>query len=127
MQRSASIREELDAALAGMSPSARAVFNKIESRNDDSEPEFSEEFDALTHAERASLTEAAELLKGLVEAESADDIADTDRSARISRRDRRLWIASAVISVACLIAVSGILIYVYTAPTTPDPADTVVT
>lgn len=42
-------------------------------------------------------------------------------------RHRRWWIASILYSLACLVAVVGVLYGVYTAPTKPDPADTVVT
>src|SRR6476469_7994106 len=70
---------------------------------------------------------AAELRKGLAEAEAAEDAADQERSKGVSRRHRQLWIASVLISLACLVAVVGISVSVRTAPTTPDPADTVVT
>ena len=91
------------------------------------EPKFPEDFDALTPIERTRVTKAAELLKGLAEAEAAEDAADQERSKGVSRRHRQLWIASVLISLACLIAIVGISVSVRTAPTTPDPADTVVT
>jgi hypothetical protein len=127
MQRSALVREELEDAVAGMSPAARAVFEDIKKRDEDAEPEFPEDFDALTPIERTSVTKAAELLKGLAEAEAAEDAEDQGHSKGVSRRHRQLWIGSVLISLACLIAVGGILVSVYTAPATPDPADTVVT
>ena len=65
MQRSALIREELEDAVAGMSPAARTVFEEIEIRDENTEPEFPEDFDALTPIERISVTKAAEHLKGL--------------------------------------------------------------
>ena len=73
MQRSALIREELEDAVAGMTPAARAVFDDIKRRDEDAEPEFPEDFDALTPIERTSVIEAAKLLKGLAEAEAAED------------------------------------------------------
>ena len=110
MQRSALIREELEDAVAGLSPAARAVFEDIESRDEDAEPEFPEDFDALTPIERTSVTTAAEHLKGLAEAEAAEDpAADQTPSKGVSRRRRQLWIGSVIISLACLIAVGGIL------------------
>ena len=127
MQRNASIRAELEDAVAGMSPAARAVYEDTKRRNEAGEPKFPEDFDALTPIERTRVTKAAELLKGLAEAEAAEDAADQERSKGVSRRHRQLWIASVLISLACLIAVVGISVSVRTAPTTPDPADTVVT
>src|SRR4029077_18712251 len=104
------------------------VFEDIKSRNEEAEPECTEAFDALTPIERTSVTEAAEQLKGLAEAEAAKDrAADQTPSKGVSRRRRRLWIGSVLISLACLIGVAVILVSVYTAPTTPDSADTVVT
>ena len=127
MQRSALIRKELEDAVAGMSPAARAVYEGIKRRNEAGEPTFPEDFDALTPTERTRVTKAAELLKGLAEAEAAEDAADQQRSKGISRRHRQLWTASVLISLACLIAIVGISVSVRMAPTTPDPADTVVT
>jgi hypothetical protein len=43
------------------------------------------------------------------------------------RTRRRLWILSALVSLACLAVLVGTWVRVYTAPPTPDPADTVVT
>jgi hypothetical protein len=54
MQRSALIREELEDAVAGMSPAARAVFEDIKSRDENTEPEFPEDFNALTPIERTT-------------------------------------------------------------------------
>ena len=81
----------------------------------------------LLRIERTRVTKAGELLKGLAEAEAAEDAGDQERSKGDSRRHRQLWIASVLISLACLVAVVGISVSVRTAPTTPDPADTVVT
>jgi len=105
MQRSALIREELEDAVAGLSPAARAVFEDIESRDEDAEPEFPEDFDALTPIERMSVTKAAEHLKGLAEADAAEDVGDQTHAKGVSRRRRQLWIGSVIISLACLIAV----------------------
>ena len=128
MQRSALIREELEDAVAGMSPAARTVFDDIKRGDENTEPEFPEDFDALTPIERIIVTKAAEHLKGLPEAEAAEDPAGDQTHAKgVSRRRRQLWIGSVLISLACLIAVGGILVSVRTAPTTPDSADTVVT
>ena len=122
MQRSASIRAELEDAVAGMSPAARAVYEDTKRRNEAGEPKFPEDFDALTPIERTRVTKAGELLKGLAEAEAAEDAGDQERSKGDSRRHRQLWIASVLISLACLVAVVGISVSVRTAPTTPDPA-----
>ncbi len=43
------------------------------------------------------------------------------------RTRRRLWILSALVSLACLVVLVGVWVRVYTAPPAPDPADTVVT
>jgi hypothetical protein len=110
-----------------MSPAARAVFEDIKSRAEDAEPEFPEDFDALTPVERTSVTRAAELLKGLGEADAAEDAEDLERSKGVSRRQRQLWLGSVLVSLACVLAIIGISISVYTAPTKPDPADKVMT
>jgi hypothetical protein len=93
MQRSALIRAELEDAVARMSPAARGVYEDIKRRNEAGEPKFPEDFDALTPIERTRVTKAAELLKGLAEAEAAEDAADQERSKGVSRRHRQLWIA----------------------------------
>jgi len=80
MQRSASIRAELEDAVAGMSPAARAVYEDTKRRNEAGEPKFPEDFDALTPIERTRVTKAGELLKGLAEAEAAEDAGDQERS-----------------------------------------------
>jgi hypothetical protein len=43
------------------------------------------------------------------------------------RTRRRLWILSALVSLACLVVLIGTWVRVYTAPPAPEPADTVVT
>ena len=43
------------------------------------------------------------------------------------RTRRRLWVLSALVSLACLAVLVGTWVRVYTAPPAPDPADTVVT
>jgi hypothetical protein len=122
LQGSALIREELQDVVAGLSPAARAVFDDIKRRNGDAKATFGEDFDALTPIDRISAAKAADLLKELAEAETTED---HKRAKRVSRR--RLWIVSVLVSLACVTAVGAILTSVYTAPTTPDPADTVVT
>ena len=127
MQRSALLRAELEDAVAGMTPAARAVFEDIQGRDEDADPNLPEDFHALTPIERTSVIGAAKLLKDLAEAEPAEEADDQKHSEGVSRLERQLWIGSVLISLAFLIAVGGILVRVYTAPTTPDPADTVVT
>jgi hypothetical protein len=124
LQGSALIREELEDVVAGMSPAARAVFDDIKRRNGDDRTTFEQDFDALTPIERNSAAKAAELLNELAEAETTED---HKRSKRVSRPRRRLWTVSVLVSLACVIAMGAILMSVRTAPTTPDPADTVVT
>jgi hypothetical protein len=51
---------------------------------------------------------------------------DKERSERISRLKRRLWFASVLVSLACVIVLVGAWVRVYTAPPAPEPADTVV-
>jgi len=132
VQRGTLIRAELEDAVAGLTPAARAVFEDIqrtdEQRTDeDAEPELPEGFGALTPPERTSVIEAAKLLEELAEAEAAEDADEPKLSENVSRLRRRLWIVSALISVACLIVLVGIWVDAYTAPPTPDPADAVVT
>lgn len=127
MQRSALLRAELEDAVAGMTPAARAVFEDIQRRDEDADPNLPEDFHALTPIERTSVIGAAKLRKDLAEAETAEDADDQKQPEGVSRLERQLWIGSVLISLALLIAVGGILVRVYTAPTTPDPADTVVT
>lgn len=56
------------------------------------------------------------------------DLKKHSEAEGVSRRTRRrLWILSALVSLACLIVLVGIWVAVYTAPPAPDPADTVVT
>jgi hypothetical protein len=124
---SASIRDELEVTVAGMSPAARAVYEGIQTRVVDAEPKFLHDFGALTAIERSSVTKAVELLKGLAEAEAAENAEDQAHSKGVSRRHRQLWLGSVLISIACVLAVISISISVYTAPTKPDPADTVMT
>ena len=50
---------------------------------------------------------------------------DKERSERISRLRRRLWIVSALVSLACVIVLVGAWVRVDTAPPAPEPADTV--
>lgn len=53
---------------------------------------------------------------------------DQEHSEGVSPRGRRrLWVASALVSLACLIIISGIWVRVYTAPPARDPRQTVVT
>jgi hypothetical protein len=56
------------------------------------------------------------------------DLEKHSEAEGVSRRTRRLlWILSALVSLACLVVLVGTWVRVYTAPPTPDPADTVVT
>jgi hypothetical protein len=127
VQRSTLIRAELEDAVAGLTPAARAVFEDIQRTDEDAEPELPEGFGALTPPERTSVIEAAKLLEKLAEAEAAEDADEQKLSEGVLRLRRRLWIVSALISFACLIVLVGGWVEVYTAPPTPDPADTVVT
>src|SRR5215212_9808087 len=110
-----------------MPPAAHAAFEDIQRTDEDAEPELPESFDALTPPERTSVIEAAKLLEKLAEAEAEEDAAEQKLSEGVLRLRRRLWIVSALISLACLIVLGGMWIDAYTAPPTPDPADTVLT
>jgi hypothetical protein len=128
VQRSTLIRAQLEDAVAGLTPAARAVFEDIQRTDEDAEePELPEGFGALTPPERTSVIEAAKLLEELAEAEAEEDAAEQKLSEGVSRLRRRLWIVSALISLACLIVLGGMWIDAYTAPPAPDPADTVLT
>ena len=48
MQRSALLRAELEDAVAGMTPAARAVFEDIQRRDEDADPNLPQDFHALT-------------------------------------------------------------------------------
>jgi hypothetical protein len=52
---------------------------------------------------------------------------DPEHSKGLARMRRRAWIVSALISLACLIALFGMWVRAYTAPPAPYPADTVLT
>ena len=127
MQRSALLRAELEDTTAGMTPAARAVFEDIQGRDEDADPNLPEDFHALTPIERTSVIGAAKLLNDLAEAETAEEADDQKQPDGVSRLERQLWIGSVLISLAFLIAMVGRLEDVYTAPTTPEPADTLVT
>jgi hypothetical protein len=128
MQRSTLIRAELEDAVAGLTPAARAVFEDIQRTDEENaEPVLPEGFGALTPPERTSVIEAAKLLEELAEAEEAEDADEPKLSEGVLRRRRRLRIVSALISLACLIVVVNGWVAVHTAPPTPDPADTVLT
>jgi hypothetical protein len=124
MQRSSLIREQLEDAVAEMSPAARAVFDDLTARDDDRQPERSGDFEALTPADKTSVRDAADLRKRLADAEVAED---AQRADTLARRHRWFWIASVLSSLGCLIAVAAVLVDIYSAPTQPDPADTVLT
>ncbi len=53
-----------------------------------------------------------------------DDHTHAEASSRLRRR---LWIGSALLSLACLIALGSMWVHAYTAPPAPHPDDTVVT
>jgi hypothetical protein len=127
VRHSTLIRAELEDEVAGLTPAARAVFEDIKRMDEDAASELPEGFDALTPSERTSVIGAAKLLEELAEAEEAEEAADLRRSDDISRLRRRLRIVSALISLVFLIVLVGMWVGVYTAPPTPDPADTVVT
>jgi hypothetical protein len=130
VRHSTLIRAELDDAVAGLTPAARAVFEDIKRMDEDVASELPEGLNALTPSERTSVIGAAKLLHELAEAEEAEEAeeaADLRRSEDIARLRRRLRIVSALISLALLIVLVGMWVGVYTAPPTPDPADTVVT
>jgi hypothetical protein len=60
--------------------------------------------------------------------EAVVDLEKHSEAEGIPRRTRRrLWILSALVSLACLAVLVGVWVRVYTAPPAPDPADTVVT
>jgi hypothetical protein len=127
VQRSTLIRAELEDAVAGLTPAAHAVFEDIRRTDEDAQPELPEGFGALTPPERTSVIEAAKLLEKLAEAEADEDPDEQKLSEGVSRLRRRLWILSALISLACLILMGVMWVDAYTAPPTPDPADTVLT
>jgi hypothetical protein len=127
VRHSTLIRAELEDAMAGLTPAARAVFEDIKRMDEDAGSELPRGFDALTPPERTSVIGAAKLQEELAEAEAAEEAEDLKDSEDISRLKRRLRIVSALVSLACLIVLCGIWVGVYTAPPTPDPADTVVT
>jgi hypothetical protein len=127
VQRSTLSRAELEDTVASLTPAARAVFEDIQRTDEDTEPELPEGFGALTPPERTSVIEAAKLLEKLAEAEAAEDADDQKLPERVLRLRRRLRIVSALITLACLIVLVDGWVYVYTAPPTPDPADTVLT
>lgn len=116
MRDSTLIRAEFEDAVAGLTPAARAVFEDIRRTDEVAEPELPEGFDALTPPERTGVIGAAKLLGRLDEAEAAEGADDQEPSKGVSRLRRRLWIASALFSLACLIALGGIWVSVYTAP-----------
>jgi hypothetical protein len=128
VRHSALIRAELEDAVAELTPAARAVFGDIKRMDEDAAgSELPEGFNALTPPERTSVIGAAKLQEELAEAEAAEEADDLKDSEDISRLRRRLRIVSALISLAFLIVLCSIWFSVYTAPPTPNPADTVVT
>ena len=99
MKRSKLIRAELEDTVAGLTPTARAVFEDIQrtDEEDAEQPELPEGFGALTPPERTSVIEAAKLLEKLAEAEAAEDADEQIVSEGVLRLRRRLWIVSALI------------------------------
>ena len=85
MRHSALIRAELEDAVAGLTPAARAVFEDIKRMDEDSGSELPEGLDALRPPERTSVIGAAKLLEELAEAEEAEEADDLRRSEDISR------------------------------------------
>jgi hypothetical protein len=127
VRHSTLIRTELEDAVAGLTPAARAVFEDIKKMDEDAESELPEGFAALTPPERTSVIGAAKLLDELAEAEKKEEDEDLSRSEDISRLRRRLRIVSALISLAFLIALCVMWVDVYTEPPASYHADTVVT
>ena len=127
VRHSTLIRAELEDTVAVLTPAARAVFEDIKRMDEDAGSQLPEGFDALTPPERTSVIGAAKLLDELAKAEEAEEAEDLKRSEDIFRLRRRLRILSALISLAFLIVLCGMWVSVYTAPPTPDPADTLVT
>ena len=127
MRHSTLIRAELEDAVAGLSPAARAVFENIKGMDEDAGSELPEGFAALTPPERTSVIGAAKLLDELADAEKAEEAEDLRRSEDISRLRRRLRIVSALISLALLIALCVMWVRVYTEPPASYHADTVLT
>jgi hypothetical protein len=128
VRHSTLIRAELEDAVVGLTPAARAVFEDIKRMDEDAGSELPEGFNALAPPERTGVIGAAKLQEELAEAEAAEEEADDLKDSEdISRLKWRLRIGSALVSLACLIALCGIWRAVYTAPPTPHPADTVVT
>jgi hypothetical protein len=127
VRHSTLIRAELEDAVAGLTPAARAVFEDIKRMDEDAESELPEGFAALTPPERTSVIGAAKLLDELAEAEKAEEAEDLRRSEDISRLRRRLRIVSALISLALLIALCVMWVRVYTEPAASYHADTVLT
>lgn len=127
MRHSTLIRAELEDAVAGLTPAARAVFENIKGMDEDAGSELPEGFAALTPPERTSVIGAAKLLDELAEAEKKEEDEDLRRSEDISRLRRRLRIVSALISLAFLIALCVMWVRAYNAPPASYHADTVVT
>ena len=94
MRRSALVRAELEEAVGGLSPAARAVFDDIRRTDEDARPGLPEGFDALTPPDRSALIAAAKLLEELAEAEAAEAADDQEFPEGVSRLRRRLWIVS---------------------------------
>jgi hypothetical protein len=127
VRHSTLIRAELEDAVAGLTPAARAVFEDIKRMDEDAESELPEGFAALAPPERTSVIGAAKTLDELADAENAEEAEDLRRSEDISRLRRRLRIVSALISLALLIVLCVMWVRAYTASPTPAPTDTVVT
>jgi hypothetical protein len=68
VRHSTLIRAELEDAVAGLTPAARAVFEDIKRMDEDAGAELPEGFDALRPPERTSVIGAAKLLDELAEA-----------------------------------------------------------
>jgi hypothetical protein len=127
VRHSTLIRAELEDAVAGLTPAARAVFEDIKGTDEDAGSELPDGFKELAPPERTGVIGAAKLQEELAEAEAAEEAKHLKDPEDISRLKRQLRIGSALVSLACLIALVGIWRAVYTAPPTPNPADTVVT
>lgn len=137
MRHSTLIRAELEKDVEGLSPAARAFFDEMERKavlareGDDVKLELPKGSGDLPASERAALVRALQDLKELRRLEAAEDaddqIDDQERSEGISRLRSRLLVASALISLACLLVLAGMWVREYTTPPEPEPGETVVT
>ena len=126
------LRVKLESALEALSPAARDVFYEIEREDAPAEEgggadlELPEAFGDLTADERAALIGALQLSIDLRRLEEADEADNEGHSDSISRLRRRLYIVSALVSLAFLVVLGIVWARVNAAPLTSNPDDTVV-